>query len=371
MQRSPMFGGPPGGPGIDAGSGGGRPGGPSTGARRGAPDRNQLTAFIQQQGNVPAHVALQRMSDTFFGGDAAAARAALSGQGGQPGAGPVQPGQGPRGPMTPWQGEGPQHTGPAPYDGMRPQRPNPGVVGRQGSNLQPGWRMDPNRPDRPAPARSHAAGRHTGAHSASRRRFRWWCPQAATGIPGSPGMGPGGIPIPPNVGGGPGGGIPNGGRSPEDARRARNEEFTGSATGREQLFNQFLNTNPNYHDISPLMRSILRDREGQAQSSFALQQLQNPEGGGNFRSFLDNMGVGGLLNMDIGSQFQQHGLGGGGMGMGGLPGQGQSLSDFANSGPDERNSGRVARRRKQGQLCSRPDSTAYAGAGQPRLAGLC
>ena len=45
VQRSPMFGGPQGGPGIDAGSGGGRPGGPSTGAGRGAPDRNQLTAF--------------------------------------------------------------------------------------------------------------------------------------------------------------------------------------------------------------------------------------------------------------------------------------------------------------------------------------
>ena len=106
------------------------------------------------------------------------------------------------------------------------------------------------------------------------------------------------------------------------------KNLLAAGNGREQLFNQFLNTNPNYHDISPLMRSILRDRQGQAQSSFALQQLQNPEGGGNFRSFLDNMGVGGLLNMDIGSQFQSM-LGG----MGGLPGQGQSLSDFANSNP--------------------------------------
>ena len=77
------------------------------GLGRGAPDRSQLTAFIQQQGNVPAHVALQRMSDTFFGGDAAAARAALSGQGGAPPGGvPVRPGQGPRGPMMPGPGTG-------------------------------------------------------------------------------------------------------------------------------------------------------------------------------------------------------------------------------------------------------------------------
>ena len=152
---------------------------------------------------------------------------------------------------------------------------------------------------------------------------------------GIPGMGPGGIPIPANAGGGPGGGIPNDVISPEDARRVRNEEFTGSGQGREQLFSQFLNTNPNYHDISPLMRSILRDRQGQAEASFALQQLQGGQEGGNFRSFLDNMGVGGLLNMDIGQQFQSMlgGGGAGGMGMGGLPGQGQSLSDFANSGP--------------------------------------
>ena len=81
-----------------------------------------------------------------------------------------------------------------------------------------------------------------------------------------------------------------------------------------------------FNSVSPLFQNVLRDKLRPASASYMLNLLQDPSSGGNFREFLGNTGVQGLLNSDIGQQLQDA------IGGGLFPKVGQSLGDFGASG---------------------------------------